>query len=63
MVLLYQEVMINLLKYGKIKNNNNYLIIEVKYLIIFFFLFNIIKFKNYFLNLITNGQNNKSTRS
>ena len=46
MVLLYQEVMIILLKYGKIKNYNNYLIFEVKYLIILMDLLNIIKFKN-----------------
>ena len=49
MVLLYQEVMIILLKYGKIKNYNNYLLIEVKYLIILMGLLNIIKFKKYLL--------------
>ena len=43
MVLLYQEVMIILLKYGKIKNYNNYLIFEVKYLIILMGLLNIKK--------------------
>ena len=48
MVLLYQEVMIILLKYCKIKNYNNYLIFEVKYLIILMGLLNIIKFKKYF---------------
>ena len=45
MVLLYQEVEIKLLKYGKIKNYNNYLIFEVKYLIILMGLLNIIGFK------------------
>ena len=57
MVLLYQEVMIILLKYGKIKNNNNYLIFEVKYLIILIGLLNVIKFKKYLLKYYTNFDN------
>ena len=57
MVLLYQEVMINLLKYGKIKNYNNYLIFEVKYLIILMGLLNIIKFKKYLLKYYINLDN------
>ena len=57
MVLLYQEVMIILLKYGKIKNNNNYLIFEVKYLIILIGLLNIIKFKKYLLKYYINHDN------
>ena len=52
MVLLYQEVMINLLKYGKIKNYNNYLIFEVKYLIVLIGLLNVIKFKNIFIKIL-----------
>ena len=57
MVLLYQEVMIILLKYGEIKNYNNYLIFEVKYLIILMGLLNIIKFKKYLLKYYINYYN------
>ena len=57
MVLLYQEVEIIMLKYGKIKNNNNYLIFEVKHLIILIGLLNIIKFKKYLLKYYINFDN------
>ena len=57
MVLLYQEVQMHVLKYGKIKNNNNYLIFEVKYLIILIGLLNVIKFKKYLLKYYINYDN------
>ena len=46
-----------MLKYGKIKNYNNYLIFEVKYLIILIGLLNIIKFKKYLLKYYINFDN------
>ena len=57
MVLLYQEVMIKLLKYGKKKNYNNYLIFDVKNIIILMGLLNIIKFKKYLLKYYINYDN------
>ena len=57
MVLLYQAVEIILLKYGKKKNYNNYLIFEVKYLIILMGLLNIIKSKKYLLKYYINYDN------